>query len=234
MSFLIYGASGYTGKITVEHAVKIGLKPTLAGRTESKVKPIADAFGLEYLIFGLDDVPLAASHLSKFPLVLNCAGPFSRTAKPMVKACLKAGTHYLDITGEIEVFELVKSFHQKAVEENIIVMSGVGFDVVPTDCMAKYLHEKMPDATHLELAWAGLGGSISHGTMSTMVEGLGRSGAVRENGKIVTQETGKEGKIVDFGTKQLFCMTIPWGDVFPFSLTAPDLPKPSTIVLMVP
>ena len=213
MSFLIYGASGYTGKITVEHAVKIGLKPTLAGRTESKVKPIADAFGLEYLIFGLDDVPLAASHLSKFPLVLNCAGPFSRTAKPMVKACLKAGTHYLDITGEIEVFELVKSFHQKAGEENIIVMSGVGFDVVPTDCMAKYLHEKMPDATHLELAWAGLGGSISHGTMSTMVEGLGRSGAVRENGKIVTQETGKEGKIVDFGTKQLFCMTIPWGDV---------------------
>lgn len=213
MSFLIYGASGYTGKITVEHALKRGLKPTLAGRTESKIKPVADEFGLDYVIFALDDIDTVATHLSKFPLVLNCAGPFSRTAKQMVKACLQSGTHYLDITGEIEVFELVKSYNQKAIEKNIIVMSGVGFDVVPTDCMAKYVHSKLPDATHLELAWAGLGGSISHGTMSTMVENLGKSGAVRENGKIVTQPTGQEGRVFDFGTKQLFCMTIPWGDV---------------------
>lgn len=213
MSFLIYGASGYTGKITAEQAVKKGLKPTLAGRTEEKIKPVAKEFGLEYEIFGLDDIETAAKHLTKFPLVLNCAGPFSRTAKPMVKACLLAGTHYLDITGEIEVFELVKSFHQKAVEKNTILMSGVGFDVVPTDCMAKYLSEKMPDATHLELAWVGLGGNISHGTMSTVVEGLGRSGAIRENGKIVPQPTGKEGKTVDFDGKQHFVMTIPWGDV---------------------
>ncbi|MFN8237953.1 MAG: saccharopine dehydrogenase NADP-binding domain-containing protein [Chitinophagales bacterium] len=213
MSFLIYGASGYTGRITVEQAVKKGLKPTLAGRTESKIKPVAEEFGLEYKIFGLDDIDTVARHLSGYPVVLNCAGPFSRTAKPMVKACLQAGTHYLDITGEIEVFELVKSFHQKAVEKNVILMSGVGFDVVPTDCMAKYLHEKMPDATHMELAWVGLGGSISHGTMSTMVEGLGRSGAIRENGKIVPQPTGKDGKTVDFGDKKQFVMTIPWGDV---------------------
>jgi short subunit dehydrogenase-like uncharacterized protein len=213
MSFLLYGASGYTGKITAEHAVKTGLKPVLAGRTESKIKPLAEALGLDYIIFGLEDISVAAAHLEQFPLVLNCAGPFSRTAKAMVKACLQAKTHYLDITGEIEVFELVKSFHQKAVEQQIILMSGVGFDVVPTDCMAKYLHEKLPDATHLELAWVGLGGSISHGTMSTMVEGLGRSGAIRENGKIVTQPTGKEGKWIDFGGKQQFAMTIPWGDV---------------------
>ncbi len=213
MSFLIYGASGYTGKLTVERAVKKGLKPTLAGRTESKIKPIADEFGLEYIIFGLDDIDIIASNLSKFPVVLNCAGPFSRTAKQMVKGCLQAGTHYLDITGEIEVFELVKSYHQKAVDKNIIVMSGVGFDVVPTDCMAKYLHNKLPDATHLELAWFGLGGSISHGTMSTMVEGLGRLGAVRENGKMIAKSTGHEGKVIDFGIRKQFCMTIPWGDI---------------------
>lgn len=213
MSFLIYGASGYTGKLTVERAVKKGLKPTLAGRTESKIKPVADEFGLDYVVFGLDDIDTIASHLSKFPVVLNCAGPFSRTAKQMVKACLQAGTHYLDITGEIEVFEMVKSYHQKAVDKNIIVMSGVGFDVVPTDCMAKYLHTKLPDATHLELAWFGLGGSISHGTMSTMVENLGKSGAIRENGKMISKPTGHEGKIIDFGIRKQFCMTIPWGDI---------------------
>jgi short subunit dehydrogenase-like uncharacterized protein len=213
MSFLIYGANGYTGKLIVERAVKKGLKPTLAGRTESKVQALANQFGLDYVVFSLDDVDVIASHLAKFPVVLNCAGPFSKTAKQMIKACLASGTHYLDITGEIEVFELAKSFHQKAVDKNIIVMSGVGFDVVPTDCMAKYLQSKMPDATHLELAWAGLNGGISHGTMSTMVEGLGRSGAVRENGKIVPQPTGHLGKVVDFGTKKLFTMSIPWGDI---------------------
>ena len=213
MSFLIYGASGYTGKLIVECAAKKGLKPTLAGRTESKIKPLAEEFGLEYVIFSLDDIATIASHLEKFPVVLNCAGPFSRTAKQMVKACLQSGTHYLDITGEIEVFEMVKYNHEKAVAKNIILMSGVGFDVVPTDCMAKYLHTKQPDATHLELAWVGLGGSISHGTMSTMVENLGKSGAIRENGKMIPKPTGHEGKIVDFGIKKVFCMTIPWGDI---------------------
>jgi len=213
MSFLIYGASGYTGKLIVERAVKKGLKPTLAGRTESKLQPLANQFGLDYIVFSLDDVSVIAANLAKFSVVLNCAGPFSRTAKQMIKGCLESGTHYLDITGEIEVFELAKSFHQKAVDKNIIVMSGVGFDVVPTDCMAKYLYTKLPDATHLELAWAGLGGSISHGTMSTMVEGLGRSGAIRENGKIVPKPTGHLGKVVDFGVKKLFTMSIPWGDI---------------------
>lgn len=213
MSFLIYGASGYTGKIIVENAVKQGLKPILAGRTESKIKPLADEFGLSYLIFSLNNVNEVAKQLTPFDLVLNCAGPFSKTAKPMIEGCLQSNTHYLDITGEIEVFELSKSYNKAAKEKNIIIMSGVGFDVVPTDCMAKHLHNKMPNATHLELAWAGLGGNISHGTMSTMVENLGKLGAIRKDGKIILSPTGAIGKEIDFGTKKLFCMSIPWGDV---------------------
>lgn len=213
MSFLIYGASGYTGKIIVESAIRQGLKPTLAGRTEGKIKPLAAQYQLEYMVFSLEDVNAVAKQLSAFDLVLNCAGPFSRTAKAMIEACLLSNTHYLDITGEIEVFELAKSYNKAAKENNIIVMSGVGFDVVPTDCMAKHLHDKMPDATHLELAWAGLGGNISHGTMSTMVENLGKSGAIRKDGKITPSPIGKIGREIDFGTKKLFCMSIPWGDV---------------------
>jgi short subunit dehydrogenase-like uncharacterized protein len=213
MSFLIYGANGYTGKLIVELSVKKGYKPILAGRTESKVKPLAQKYGLDYLVFSLDNYNGLVQNLTKFPLVLNCAGPFSRTAKPMIQACLEAKTHYLDITGEIDVFELVKSFHQKAIESNIILLPGVGFDVVPTDCMAKYLHTKMPDASHLELAFTSIGGSISHGTMTTMIESLGKSGFVRENGLIISKPTGYKGKLVDFGTLKQFAMTIPWGDI---------------------
>lgn len=213
MSFLIYGANGYTGTRIVELAAKNGLKPTIAGRTEQKIKPLAQKFGLNYLVFGLEHQAEVTKHLKNFPLVLNCAGPFSRTAQPMVEACLIAKTHYLDITGEIEVFEMVKSYHQKAVQSQVVLLPGVGFDVVPTDCMAKYLHTQLPDATHLELAFTSVGGSISHGTMTTMIESLGNAGAARENGKIVPKPTGQKGKVIDFGNFKKFAMTIPWGDV---------------------
>lgn len=213
MSFLIYGASGFTGALIVDLAVKKGLKPVIAGRSEDKIKPIADKYGLDYLIFGLTDKEEIVKHLEKFPLVLNCAGPFTRTAKPLVEACLVSTTHYLDITGEIEVFELVKSYHKKALESKIVLMPGVGFDVVPTDCMADYLHTQLPDATHLELAFANVGGSISHGTVTTLLENLGNTGAARENGKIVPKPIGDKGKMIDFGKLTHFATTIPWGDV---------------------
>jgi short subunit dehydrogenase-like uncharacterized protein len=213
MAFLIYGANGYTGQLIVELAVKKGLKPILAGRTEAKIKPLAEKYGLAYLAFGLDNKAELVRHLEKFPLVLNCAGPFSRTAKPMVEACLEAKTHYLDITGEIEVFEMVKSYHSQALEKGIILMPGVGFDVVPTDCMAKYLHTQLPDASHLELAFTNIGGSISHGTMTTMVENLGNTGFARENHVIVSKPTGCKGKVINFGRVKQFAMTIPWGDI---------------------
>ncbi len=144
---------------------------------------------------------------------MNCAGPFSHTARPLVAACLQAQTHYLDITGEIEVFELVKSFHQKALEKNITLLPGVGFDVVPTDCLANYLHEKLPDATNLELGIMSVGSSISHGTLSTIIENLSKPGAVRANGLITSQPIGHKSKWINFGKEKKFAITIPWGDV---------------------
>jgi short subunit dehydrogenase-like uncharacterized protein len=213
MSFLIYGANGYTGLLIVELAVKNGLKPTIAGRTLDKIKPIADKFGLEYSVFDLNNQQELVGQLAQFPLVLNCAGPFSRTAKAMVEACLISKTHYLDITGEIEVFEMVKTYQQQALNSQIVLMPGVGFDVVPTDCMAKFLHTNMLDATHLELAFMSLGSTISHGTVTTMIESLGKEGAVRENGVITPKPAGFKGKDVNFGEITQFTMTIPWGDV---------------------
>jgi short subunit dehydrogenase-like uncharacterized protein len=213
MSFLIYGANGYTGRLIVEMALAKGLKPVIAGRNQKIIQQISEETGLEYRIFDLESTDSIAEQLKNFPLVLNCAGPFSKTAVQMVEACLKSNTHYLDITGEIEVFETLKTYDAQAKEKNIILMPGVGFDVVPTDCCANYLHRQMPDASSLELAFMSLGGSISHGTLSTMVEGLGRKGVVRKEGILVPVPTGHKGKVIDFGLKKAFCMTIPWGDI---------------------
>ncbi|MCF8340739.1 MAG: saccharopine dehydrogenase NADP-binding domain-containing protein [Chitinophagaceae bacterium] len=211
--FLLFGANGYTGKLIVRYAKDFGLNPVLAGRNESAIAEIAKEFGLEYRITGLDDSTKLDSILSEFPLVLHAAGPFRHTAKQMIEACIRTKTHYIDITGEILVFEMAKKYDQKAKESGIMVMPGVGFDVVPTDCMALHLKNQMPDAVSLQLAFGSIGGMYSKGTATTMAEGAGEKSAVRINGQIVPVALGHKGKWVDFGEKKLFTMTIPWGDV---------------------
>ena len=213
MKYLLYGANGYTAQLIIKESLKAGLQPVLAGRTEAKVKKTAEEFKLDYLVFGLDDVQKIAEQLQNFDVCINAAGPFSKTAQNMIEACIASKTHYLDITGEIGVFELAKSYDKKALAANIMVMPGVGFDVVPSDCLANYLSAKMPDATNLELAFTSVGGALSHGTASTMIENLGEGSAARINGKIQKVALGHLSKKIDFGEVKHYAMTIPWGDV---------------------
>lgn len=212
-SFLLYGANGYTGSLIAKMAASFGLKPILAGRREEVLKPLAASIGAAYKVFDLQDATALDEALKEVSLVLHAAGPFKFTAKPMIEGCIRTKTHYIDITGEIQVYELAKKMHDAAKKAGIMLMPGVGFDVVPTDCMALFLKEKMPDASDLKLAFASLGGRLSHGTATTMALGAGEKSAVRQNGKITGVPLGHKGMWVDFGLKKLFVMTIPWGDI---------------------
>lgn len=219
-SVLLYGANGYTGVLIAKYAAQFGVQPILAGRREEAIKPLANELNLAYKIIDINNAAQLKEALQGIKVVIHAAGPFADTAKQMIEACLQTGTHYLDINGDISVFETIKRYDAAAKEKNIMLLPGAGFDVVPTDCMALRLKNKLPDATHLKLAFASVGGSISHGTAMTMVSKLGEGGAARENGKIVRQALGKEGMWVDFGEKKpasrqggLFVMSIPWGDV---------------------
>ncbi len=211
--FLLYGANGYTGKLIAKLAATYNLQPILSGRTEANIKPLADELQLPYRIVDLDNKAQLENALAEVKMVLHAAGPYVYTAKQMIDACLKTGVHYIDINGDIAVFEMLKKYDAAAKEKNIMVMPGVGFDVVPTDCIALQLKNKMPDATHLKLAFASVGGGLSHGTAITMASKIGEGGAARENGKIVRKPLGQKGMWVGFGDKKLFVITIPWGDV---------------------
>jgi short subunit dehydrogenase-like uncharacterized protein len=211
--FLLFGANGYTATLIIRYAKNFGLIPVLAGRNEQAIVSLAKEFGLDYRITSLEDSIQLDSNLNEFPLVLHAAGPFKHTAMQMIEACIRTKTHYIDITGEIVVFEMAKKYHEKAIAAGIMVMPGVGFDVVPTDCMALHLKNQMPDAVSLQLAFGSIGGMFSKGTATTMAEGAGEKSAVRMNGQIVSVPLGHKGKWVDFGEKKLFTMTIPWGDV---------------------
>ena len=201
-SFLLYGANGYTGKLIAKYAALYGLDPILAGRTEEAIKALADELKLPYKIIDLNNIVQLKAALQEVKVVVHAAGPFADTAKQMIDACLQTGTHYLDINGDITVFEMIKSFDTKAKEKNIILMPGVGFDVVPTDCMALHLRNKLPDATYLKLAFASVGGGVSRGTAMTIISRLGEGGASRKNGKIVKEPIAKKGMWIDFEEKK--------------------------------
>lgn len=212
--FILYGAYGYTGKIITDMAKEYKLKPLLSGRSEEKLQALSQRTGYAYEAVDLEDEAGLQRVLRKAKVVLHAAGPFIHTAEPMQRACLATGTHYLDITGEIPVFERTQRMGKSAKEKEIMLMSGTGFDVVPTDCMAAYLKQKMPDADQLRLAFASLSGGLSRGTAKTMVENLGSPGAIRRDGKIVTVPVGYHTMTIPFREdKKRFAMTIPWGDV---------------------
>ena len=139
MSFLIYGANGYTGELIAREAVERGLKPILAGRSQNKVEPLAKELDLTCRTFSLEDKKSLDYTLKEVEFVIHCAGPFSLTADQMVNGCLRTNTHYLDITGEIAVFEAMAARNKAAKEAGIMVMPGVGFDVVPSDSLVCHL-----------------------------------------------------------------------------------------------
>jgi short subunit dehydrogenase-like uncharacterized protein len=212
-TFLIYGAYGYTGELITRYAAERGLKPILAGRSEAKVKELAGKYGFEHRAFALEDTAALDAALTETAFVLHCAGPFSLTSRPMSEACLRNKRHYLDITGEISVFESMARVDKKAADAGVMLMPGVGFDVVPSDCLALHLKNRLPSATHLSLAFYGVGGRISHGTQATMTMNVGRGGAIRKDGRITPVKAAWKSREIDFGEVTKTGTTIPWGDV---------------------
>jgi len=211
-SWMLYGANGYTGELIARDAARRGLRPVLAGRNTAAIAALGRDLGLEVRTFGLGDPAATARAVQGQALVLNCAGPFSATARPMIEACLRAGAHYLDITGEIAVFEWAQSIDRRAQDAGIVVCPGVGFDVIPTDCVAAALKAALPDATHLALGFDSRSG-LSPGTAKTSMEGLAQGGKIRRDGQIITVPLAYRQRRIDFGNGEKTAMTIPWGDV---------------------
>ena len=199
------------GKLTARTAKEKGLEPILAGRNEVKLKALCEPLGFQFRAFDLSDKAKLYKALGEVDAVLHIAGPFSATSKPMADACLRTGTHYLDITGEIDVFEALAARDAEATKAGFMLLPGVGFDVVPSDCLALHLKQRMPDAIDLKISIGGLN-ALFHGTAKSMVEGVALGLRVRRDGRIITPPRPKE-TLYDFGEGPRPTIVIPWGDV---------------------
>lgn len=212
--WLLYGAYGYTGRLLATEAMARGHRPILSGRNREKLRLLADEFrnvgvwggehdgagAPEFRVLSLEDPAALREGVSGLRAVLHAAGPFKETARPMMEACLEAGVHYLDITGEVPVFEAAFALDQRARAHGVILMPGVGLDVIPTDGVAAYLAAALPTATKLELALHSPG-RASSGTLQTVVEGVSGGLRVRRGGLLQEASPGAPGfrREIDFG-----------------------------------
>lgn len=212
LAYFIYGANGYTGALIAREAAARGQRPTLAGRNAEEIRGVAHALQLDHRIFDLSSPATLDAHLSGVRAVLNCAGPFSRTALPLAEACMRLGIQYLDITGEIDVFESLAARDRNARDAGTMLLPGVGFDVVPSDCLALHVQRRLPTADHLALGFQGLT-RLSRGTAATVLENLHEPGRVRRDGNIVPVPAAWKMRHIDFGRGAVTATTIPWGDV---------------------
>lgn len=212
MSWMIYGATGYTGKLILEEAVKRGEKPVIAGRNEKGLQELSTQHQVPFRLFSLENEDEILSGIKGVRAVLHCAGPFSKTMKPMADACLASGIHYLDITGEITVFESLFQRNKEAQDRKCVLLPGVGFDIFPTDCLAALLKKKLPDATELELAIHGWG-KLSPGTTKTLFENLTRGSQIRRDGKIKEIPAFSLSSAANFSDGKRTVYATAWGDV---------------------
>lgn len=212
--FLLHGATGFVGG-AIARAAASALRPILGGRDRETLGRLASELGLESRAFGLDDGAAVDRALNGVTVVLNCAGPFIHTFKPLAQACLRAGAHYLDITGEIPVYEGLAAMDSEAEARRVMLLPGVGFDVVPTDCLALHLKQRLPSATHLTLAFRTQGpGGLPPGTQRTMIELIPYGNRVRRGGHLVVPERGVKTREIDFGQGPITATRLTWGDVF--------------------
>jgi short subunit dehydrogenase-like uncharacterized protein len=210
--WLLYGANGYTGGLVARLAASRGHRPILAGRRADAVCAVAEELSLERRLFSLDDPARVDEGLKGMSLVLHCAGPFSHTSRPMADACLRTRTHYLDVTGEVAVFEALAARDAEARAAGVMLLPGCGFDVVPTDCLAAHLKRRLPTARRLALGFEALG-RVSRGTAMTAIEGLHQGGLVRRGGVLTPVPAAFKTRTIDFGRGPRKAMTVPWGDV---------------------
>jgi short subunit dehydrogenase-like uncharacterized protein len=210
--YLVYGANGYTGHLIARYAVERGHQPILAGRNAGPVEAVASELGLQARLFDLGDPVALDRGLADVRAVLHCAGPFAHTSRPMVDACVRNHVTYLDITGEVSVFEACAARDAEARAAGVMLMPGAGFDVVPSDCLAAHLKRRLPTATELSLAISGLT-RASHGTTATMIESVHRGGLVRRGGILTPVALGHRSRVIDFGRGPETAVAMPWGDV---------------------
>jgi short subunit dehydrogenase-like uncharacterized protein len=210
---MIYGAAGYTGRMAATNAKNAGVDIVIAGRPEDEAKfaALVAELGVEYRLFTVDDAPAAKAALADIGALLNCAGPFMRTAGPLMKACIAAGVHYLDIAAELDSYQLAEKLDQDAKGANVMLLPGSGGSVAMLGSLAAHAAKRVMNPRSISIALHVAGG-FSRGSAVSASENISTEVLRRVDGKLVSR-SADELRDFDFGN----------GPATSFPITLPDL-----------
>ena len=212
-TWMLYGATGYTGTLIAQRGVACGHRPVLAGRNAPALVALAERLGLPHQVLGVDDPPALQGALAEVALVLNAAGPFLHTASSLAQACLGAGVHYLDISNELQVFRALYDLGEQAEQAGVSIIPGVGFGVVATNCLARYVSKAVGGAEDLQVASRAASAQPGPGAAATMQANLPYGGWIRQAGVLTPKEFFTGVTTIGFPDGQCEAMPVPTGDL---------------------
>jgi short subunit dehydrogenase-like uncharacterized protein len=208
-TLLIYGATGYTGRMAAERAKALGLKFEIAGRNAERLQVLANTLDVPFRVFSADDQPERA--LDGVSVLLNFAGPFVNTAERLMNACIKAGVDYLDIAAEINVYRHAERLGLQAAEAGVMLLPGVGWDVATTDSLAVHAAGRVKTPHSLSIALQ-VPGSMSRGSAMSVGEIIGAGLLSRVDGQLIPTPNAQP-RSFDFGDGPVLCAPLSFGDL---------------------
>lgn len=208
---MIYGASGYTGRMAAEQARAVNLSPVLAGRSHGPLARLGEKLNADYRVFELSDKHAVDAALSDVSVLLNCAGPFVETAEPLMRAAIGAGVHYLDIAAELDSYRLAEMLDDAAQAAGVMLLPGSGGSVAMLGCLASHAAARVDKPQKVAIALH-VAGSMSRGSATSARRSLVAETLRLCGGRLVPCPAGETASF-NFGEGPVPC----------FAVTLPDL-----------
>jgi saccharopine dehydrogenase (NAD+, L-lysine-forming) len=210
---LVYGGTGYTGRLIADHLREKRASPVIAGRTAHRVQALAAELGVAGRVVTLHNTDALDGALSDISVVINAASPFAQTARPIIESCLRTNTHYLDITGELPVFREAFGYDKPARKRGIMIMPGAALGIVASDCLAMHVAGLMPDAKYLRIGLL-RPQLLSRGTFRSALGLVNSHVDIRRNGRLIAVPVGQLQRAFDYGDGERESIAVSWADVF--------------------
>jgi short subunit dehydrogenase-like uncharacterized protein len=171
VTIVLYGATGYTGRLVADELARRGLDHVLSGRDPVKLERLADERGGAALPASLEDDSSLRALLQNAAAVINCAGPFTLAGDALARAAIATGTHYVDSTGEQPFIQMIFDRHGRSADRaGVALVPALGFDYAPGDCLARLTAQGLEPLEELVVAYDVERFGMSRGTLRSALE----------------------------------------------------------------
>lgn len=224
----LFGATGYTGALALEAFLARGLAPTVVGRNGPAIADLAERHGLEHAVADVTDPASVRRVAQRHDVLISTVGPFERHGDPIARAAADAGAHYLDTTGEVRFVHTLKHrYHDRAQETGAVMLPAFGYDYIPGILAGTLAARQGGDRVrNLDIGYFATGPlwrGLSHGTRTTMRDGLTLPSLLWHQHRLVNERTASSVRTFAIGHRRKAAFLVSGSEVLFLPETFPEL-----------